>query len=80
MNFKKTDWCNGNETILHCPVCNTEHTHLIDVVAGEDPKEGRMNVTLTFRCEEGHQFEYNLNNHKGYTVSTFEQQPNPTLP
>ena len=80
MNFIKTTYCTEGETILLCPVCNMEYTHLAGVVQGSDQREGRMNVSLTFTCEDGHQFEYCLNNQKGYTVSTVEQQVNADLP
>ncbi|MCO6498064.1 MAG: hypothetical protein J5I50_10405 [Chitinophagaceae bacterium] len=66
MNFKVTDYDNENPT-LHCPKCDCEYTHLQKV--NEETFEDRPGVTLTFKCEEGHEFTYSLMNHKGYTQS-----------
>ncbi|OQP43437.1 hypothetical protein A4H97_33945 [Niastella yeongjuensis] len=67
MNFRKTQWCDENQTILHCPVCQFEYVHLMKITPVQS--EDRLGVVLEFECEEGHQFSSLLHNHKGYMVS-----------
>lgn len=70
MILKKTDYVNdSNELHLHCPICDFEYTHLMDVQTFKDT-EDRLAVTLYFECEEGHKFEHHIHNHKGYTLIT----------
>jgi hypothetical protein len=73
MNFIKNNFTDENEMILACPVCGFEYTHLLKVSEYRSDKnsEERLGVALSFECENGHVFEYMLDNHKGYTVSTF---------
>lgn len=57
----------SNETQLHCPLCEFEYTHLIHVETSSG-LEGRLNTTLTFVCESGHEFKHDFSNHEGHTI------------
>lgn len=68
MILKETDYVKGtNELHLHCPKCDFEYTHLVNVETFKD-SEGRLAVSLFFECEEGHSFQHCIRNHKGYTL------------
>ncbi|HUH73908.1 MAG TPA: hypothetical protein VLZ75_05820 [Chitinophagales bacterium] len=70
MNLKETEYVKGtNELQLHCPICNFEYTHLKEVKTNLN-KENRLEVILSFECEEQHVFEHRIHNHKGYTLIT----------
>jgi hypothetical protein len=66
MDFKKTQYCSNNETILHCPVCGFDYVHLVSTETRQDE---RLSIVLNFECESGHKFSSYLNNHKGYMMS-----------
>lgn len=72
MHFIKNSWTTGEDKILVCPVCQFEYTHLTSITEYKTDKqsEERLCVILSFKCENGHAFDYDLHNHKGYTVSS----------
>ena len=58
----------GDEEIhMLCAVCRDAHTHY---EAAEEyfDSEDRLAVRLTFRCEQGHLYELNVRNHKGFSM------------
>ena len=73
--MKFTNENNGFGLVLRCPVCDSEYTLLSNTESYKN-NDDRLAVFLTFNCEEGHSFAFNLQNDKGYTVCKTEIQSN----
>jgi hypothetical protein len=69
MQFIKNGLCDEDESVLICPVCGFEYTHLSAVIQTSSD-EGRPGVELQFDCEGGHSFYIDLRNYKGYTIAS----------
>lgn len=59
---------NGYYPLLLCPACGTEYTHLRGVNSSHQQHDrSRLDATLNFDCESGHEFWVTFHQHKGYT-------------
>ena len=65
----REDILGDGESILDCPVCHMENTHLEEVRPHRRSTDGnnRLCCDLHFTCEEGHPFVVIVNQHKGFT-------------
>ena len=66
--MKTTNEFYNGATLLVCPKCRFEYTHLREVETHHDSKDNQLCVRLHFECEEFHRFSYNFRQHKGYTI------------
>ena len=60
---------NNKQTVLICPICSNENTHLRSVeLYNARVDEDRMSALLKFDCECGHSFTLDIMQYKGMTV------------
>lgn len=58
----------GYYPLLLCPTCSFEYTHLRSVKTGHQKEDqSRLDTTLYFDCENGHDFFVTFHQYKGYT-------------
>jgi hypothetical protein len=53
--------------MIRCPVCDFEYNHIVRMEMFQDT-ENKLHVIVFCKCEEGHHWQLNITDRKGWLI------------